>query len=104
VDERSVLRPVDFLVLLALHKQPRHGYGIVKDIEALSEGRVRLVPGNLYSVLSRLLDWGLIAQAPSAAGDDRRRDYRITALGRKSLRAETGRLQRLLAKAGAAGL
>jgi len=99
------LKPVDLMVLLALHEKDRHGYGIVKDIERYSEGRVRLVPGNLYSVLARLLDWGLIQEAEQRGeADARRRQYRITGPGRASLRAEARRLRKLLAFAEAAGV
>ena len=48
VDAKLPLRPVDFHILLVLTDGELHGYGIVKEIEARSEGRIRLEPGNLY--------------------------------------------------------
>lgn len=96
-DTHAPYRPVDFMVLLALQEQPRHGYAIVKDIERYSEGRVRLAPGNLYGVLARLLDWGLVEEAARRSGDDpRRRCYQLTGAGRVALREETRRLKRLV--------
>lgn len=93
------LKPVDYLVLLALHERDRHGYGIVKDIERLSDGQVSLVPGNLYAVISRLVDGGLVREAASPdGGDSRRRTYRLTPAGRRLLAAETRRLEGLLAR------
>lgn len=102
--EHLPLKPVDLMVLLALHEKDRHGYGIVKDIERYSEGRVRLVPGNLYSVIARLLEWGLVEEADHRGAGERRRHYRITTSGRASLRAEARRLRKLLAIAEAAGV
>jgi DNA-binding PadR family transcriptional regulator len=92
------LKPVDYLVLLALHEQDRHGYGIVKDIEQISDGKIRLVPGNLYSVIARLADDGFVREAPAQRGDSRRRHYRLTASGRRLLTAETRRLSELLSR------
>jgi len=75
------------LVLTSLADQPRHGYAIAKDVEALAG--VRLGPGTLYATLSRLEARGLIEGLPA---QDRRRPYRITGSGRALLR---GRLERL---------
>jgi len=99
-EEQSLpLKPVDYLVLLALHERPRHGYGIVKDIERLSDGRVSLVPGNLYGVIARLVDAELVRDAPGNGSEDpRRRHYRLTPGGRRVLAAETRRLESLLAR------
>ena len=58
------LKPVDFLVLLVLERRDRHGYGIVQDVKAETGGSVRLVPGNLYAVLHRLMVNGLLEEAP----------------------------------------
>jgi len=99
-DADSPLKPVDYLVLLALHGGDRHGYGIVKDIERLSDGGIRLVPGNLYSVIARLSEAGLVRDAPrrSGTGDPRRRHYRLTPSGRRRLADETRRLEGLLSR------
>ena len=75
------------LILTSLIEGPRHGYAIVKDIEAVSG--VRLGPGTLYATLSRLEARDLIQALPAA---ERRRPYRITDAGVELLR---GRLQRM---------
>ena len=88
-----------FQILLALTDEPRHGYGIILDIQARTGGAVRLGTGTLYTAIAGLLDDELVAEtrAPAAAGiDERRRYYRVTALGRRVLEAETGRLNALV--------
>jgi DNA-binding PadR family transcriptional regulator len=104
-DELLPLKPIDFHILLVLMDGDLHGYGIVKEIEDRSEGRIRLEPGNLYRYVRRLVDEGLVVPAarrdvPSdggAAGGARRRDYRVTPLGREVLRAEAMRMRSLVA-------
>jgi DNA-binding PadR family transcriptional regulator len=97
VEPMLPLRPVDFLVLLVLERGERHGYGIVQDVEAETEGAVRLVPGNLYAVLHRLLEAGLLEEAPRRAErDERRRNYRLTGMGRRVLAAEAERMRELV--------
>ena len=95
------LKPIDFLVLMVLSDVERHGYGIVQDIAEQTEGRVQLVPGNLYSVLRRLLGLGVIEESsrrPARDLDDqRRRYYAITEFGRDVLASEARRLQGLVA-------
>lgn len=94
------LKPVDFLILLALVEQERHGYGMLRDISDLTDGALELDPGNLYRSLRRLLDEKLIqksARRPAADSDDERRQYyRLTALGRKTAAAEARRMEGLL--------
>jgi DNA-binding PadR family transcriptional regulator len=87
------LKSADFHILLALADGPRHGYGIMKEVETESGGGVRLEIGSLYRLLGRLLDSGLIEDADA---DDRRRYYRITRLGRRVLKAEAERLMGLV--------
>ena len=87
------LKPSDFHVLLALADGPLHGYGIMKEVERESGGEVRLEIGSLYRLLGRLLDDGLLEEAD---GDERRRYYRISRLGRRVLRAEAERLAGLV--------
>jgi DNA-binding PadR family transcriptional regulator len=85
----SPLKPVELFVLAVLREGPLHGYGIVQEVETRSGGRIRIRPGNLYRVLDRLLDRGLVEVSGNrGAGDDRRTDYRITPLGRKTAQAE----------------
>ena len=71
------LTPVELLTLAALGDRPRYGYEIVQRIDELSQGRVRVRPGNLYRVLHRLGELGLATQAEEAAGasEDERRQY-----------------------------
>jgi DNA-binding PadR family transcriptional regulator len=83
------LKPVELFVLAVLREGPLHGYGIVQEVAARSGGRIQVRPGNLYRVLDRLLDRGLVDVAGNrGSGDDRRTDYRITPLGRKTAQAE----------------
>lgn len=93
-----------FYVLLALSIKERHGYEILKYVEANSEGRVRLGPGTLYTTLKRLLDAGLISELldrPEPEKDDpRRRYYKLSPRGRAELGAELGRMQHALELAG----
>ncbi len=91
------LKSVDVHVLVSLLDHPRHGYGIVKEIRSRSGGSLRLEPGNLYRVLRRLLDVGLIEPSePPEQGitdDDRRRYYVATPAGRATLRKEIARMR-----------
>ena len=90
------LTSVVFEILLALAAGERHGYEIMQDVERRTDGRIVLHPGTLYRALGRLLDQGLIEELdarPAADRDDeRRRYYRLSALGRSVARAEVERL------------
>ena len=78
-----------FFVLTALADGPRHGYGIVGEVEELSQGRVKLKIGSLYGVLDRLAAEGLIEPDREEAHDGRlRRYYRLTRDGRRALAEE----------------
>jgi len=100
--------PADFLplpadalfIMLALAAEPLHGYGIMRDVEVRSEGKVLLQTGALYRMLRRLLADGLIQECdrpPGAASDDeRRRYYQPTAFGREVLEAEVARMSRIV--------
>jgi PadR family transcriptional regulator, regulatory protein PadR len=78
-----------FFVLTALAGGPRHGYGIVGEVDELSQGRVRLKIGSLYGVLDRLAADGLIEPDREESRDGRlRRYYRITSDGRQALAEE----------------
>jgi len=94
------LKPVDFLVLVTLAGGARHGYGIVADVAEQSGGRVKLVPGNLYAVLQRLGEEGLLEETdrrPAPDLDDRRRRYyAITPFGRNVVAAEARRLKEVV--------
>lgn len=91
------LKPADLFVLLVLADGPRHGYGIMKEVERQSQGAVRLEVGSLYRLIARLSETGLIEDVPGESPDgERRRDYRITALGRRIAGAEARRLEAVL--------
>jgi DNA-binding PadR family transcriptional regulator len=72
-----------------------HGYAIMRRVEEQTGSRMRLGPGTLYSSVQALLEEGLI-QEIEAAGQERRRCYRLTTAGRKLARAEADRLADLL--------
>ena len=83
------------LILMSLAAEPRHGYALMKDIEALSQGRVRLSTGTLYGALHRLLQDRWIERF---AQEDTSRDkqaYRLTASGRRQLQTELERMKQL---------
>ena len=107
-EELLPLSPAAFHVLLALAEGERHGYAIIKDVEARTGGRVRMGPGTLYGAVKRMLDEGLIEESderPDAALDDeRRRYYRLTGFGRRVAAAEAERLSGLVAAARARNL
>ena len=106
--EMLPLKPVDFLVLLVLSDGERHGYGIVQDIEAETDGAVRMLPGNLYAVLGRLLRDGLVQESGRRPArdldDERRRYYALTPLGRRVAIAEARRMEETLSMARAKNL
>jgi DNA-binding PadR family transcriptional regulator len=100
--------PADFLplpsdavcILLALAAGPLHGYGIIRDVEARSDGRIVLQTGALYRMLRRLLDDGFIDErdrpTEAESDDERRRYYGLTAFGRAVLDAEVARMSGLV--------
>jgi DNA-binding PadR family transcriptional regulator len=102
VDARAYLplSPQQFHILLALLDGQRHGYGIIGDVEARTDGALRLGTGTLYTALARLEALELVdepARRPAAHDDDERRKYyRLTPLGRAVLQAETDRLEGLV--------
>lgn len=99
------LTPAAFHVLLALADGPKHGYLILKEVEDRTGGEVRLSTGTLYGLIKRFLDDELIVElAPPADDDERRRPYKLTALGRDVAAGEAERLQRLVSAARAARL
>lgn len=91
------------LILSSLAEEDRHGYAIKKDVERRTAGEVHLGSTSLYRLLGQLLDEKLITELPTTDEDDvRRRYYRITPAGRRSLATELARLERLLLAARAA--
>ncbi|MEJ3750271.1 PadR family transcriptional regulator [Actinomycetes bacterium KLBMP 9797] len=83
-----------FFILTALAEQPLHGYGVMRAVGELSEGRLRLRAGTLYAALDRLADDGLVAVDREEAVEGRlRRYYRLTDHGATALQAEVERLR-----------
>ena len=103
----DVLPPATFHILLALADDDRHGYAIIQDIAARTDGELRLSAGTLYRSIQRMLEQGLIVETrerPAPEEDDeRRRYYRITPEGTAAARAEARRLGQLVKMARAAG-
>jgi DNA-binding PadR family transcriptional regulator len=89
------LTPAVLHILLALSTQERHGYGIMKQVETDSQGKVKMGPGTLYGSLGRMIDAGLIRESNKKVDpkmdDERRVYYKITGLGQKALVAELER-------------
>ena len=87
------MRQAAFFVLTALADQPRHGYGILREVEDLSDGTVQLRVGTLYGVLDRLTADGLIVLDREEVHEGRlRRYYRLTGEGTAALDAEAERM------------
>jgi DNA-binding PadR family transcriptional regulator len=101
------LPPAVFHILMALADEDRHGYGIIQEVRARTDGEVRLSPGTLYRSIQNMLDADLIVEVserPAPEQDDeRRRYYRITPFGEAVARAEANRLHELVRLARASG-
>jgi DNA-binding PadR family transcriptional regulator len=99
-DAREPLTAPALHILLALVDGDRHGLGIADDVHAFTNGRIALGPGTLYGAIKRLLDAGLIVDAPArpkAVEDDpRRRYYRLTVAGRRAVEAEARALAQVV--------
>jgi DNA-binding PadR family transcriptional regulator len=107
------LREPTLFILLTLSKRRMHGYAILKDVEALSEGRVVLSTGTLYGALARLLEQGVIRKSSDESGEDssgskslsgrgdvrERKYYELTQFGRRVLEGEINRMATILATA-----
>ncbi len=86
-----------YYILVTLGSGPAHGYGMMQEIERMSNGRVKIGAGTLYTALNTLLNKGLIETAPVPDGaDPRRKLYAITPAGKQVLEAEMRRLEELL--------
>src|SRR5712672_939689 len=90
------LTPPVFHILLALADEERHGYGIMQDVARQTDDALQLGPGTLYGCLKRMLAAGLVEESDERPDleldDERRRYYRMSALGRRVVRAEAQRL------------
>jgi DNA-binding PadR family transcriptional regulator len=94
------LTPAVFHILLALSSGERHGYGVMKQVELDSQGKVSMGAGTLYGSLKRMLGAGLVQESDkrvdSAMGDERRIYYQITNVGKQALAAELERYKHLV--------
>jgi len=88
-------------ILTSLAEEPRHGYALIKDIERLSHGRVRLSTGTLYGAIRRLVEAGWIEPFDQADTSRDKQEYRLTSEGSKRLRIELDRMRELTQKASA---
>ena len=108
VDALLPLPPVTFHILLALADGDRHGYAIIQDIEARTNGELKLGAGTLYRSIHRMLEQGLVIESnrrpPRALDDERRRYYRLTPFATAVARAEARRLTQLVRLARARGM
>src|SRR5579884_1544671 len=102
-EKKAPLTEPVLLILMSLAQKPRHGYALMRDIESLSNGRVRLSTGTLYGALRRLLDDLWIERFEQEDTSRDKQAYRITPTGRTRLRAELDRMKQLT-RAGAARL
>jgi DNA-binding PadR family transcriptional regulator len=98
------LREPTFFILLSIAEAHKHGYAILKGVESLSNGKVKLSNGTLYGALVRLQDQGLIERVSKTEPPDSgrpRKAYRLTSNGRRVLVAEIDRMQHLIDTASA---
>ncbi|MGO8931782.1 MAG: PadR family transcriptional regulator [Limisphaerales bacterium] len=90
--EMPPLTPAVFHVLLALTDGERHGYAIMQEVAENTRGRIKMGPGTLYGTIKRLLGARMIEESDERPDpdldDERRRYYRLTALGQRAARAE----------------
>jgi DNA-binding PadR family transcriptional regulator len=102
------LQAATFHILVALADRERHGYSIMQDVAARTDGKVRLSAATLYSSIRRMLEQGLIAELPESpdpeSQDERRRYYGLTDFGRRVAMAEAQRLTAMLSQARQTGL
>jgi DNA-binding PadR family transcriptional regulator len=92
------LTPAVYNILLALADGEKHGYAIMLEVEANTDGEVTMGPGTLYGSIKRMLAAGLIEESDQRPDpdldDERRRYYRLTGVGQRALRAEADRMLR----------
>ena len=101
VDRLLPLKPKVLHILLALADGPRHGYGIMQEVAARSDGQVRLWPAAMYGTLRELeeLDWIAETDQRPSDDDERRRYFALTALGKRVLSSEVRRLEAIVSHA-----
>jgi DNA-binding PadR family transcriptional regulator len=100
-DPPPPLKPKVLQILLVLADGPRHGYAIMQEVAARTEGQVRLWPTALYATLRELQEQDLIAESDQRADDDdeRRRYFALTPLGKRALAADVRRLEAIVGHA-----
>jgi len=100
---KAPLTPAVLHILLALSTYERHGYGIMKQVESDSQGKVKMGPGTLYGSLGRMIEAGLIHESDKkidpSMDDERRVYYKISGLGAKALASELERYRDIVAVA-----
>jgi len=100
-ETNTPLTPAVLHILLALSTEERHGYGIMKQVEAESQGKVKMGPGTLYGSLGRMIEAGLIRESDKKVDpemdDERRVYYKITGPGLTGLAAELERYREVVA-------
>lgn len=94
------LTPAAFHIMLVLADGENHGYAIMREVAEHTQGKMRLGPGSLYGTIKRMLADGWIEESDERPDpqldDERRRYYRLTAVGRKLVQAEAERLEQLV--------
>ncbi len=99
----SPLTPAVLYILLALSTGERHGYGIMKQVELDSQGKMKMGPGTLYGSIGRMIAAELIAESDKKVDpkldDERRIYYKLTGLGQKALARELDRYRDVVAAA-----
>ena len=98
VDHLLPLKPKVLHILLALADGPRHGYSVMQEVAARSDGQVRIWPAALYGTLRELEELDLIVESGKrpSEDDERRRYFELTPLGKRVLSAEVGRLEAIV--------
>jgi DNA-binding PadR family transcriptional regulator len=107
IEELLPLPPATLHILLAIAEGERHGYAIIQDVEARTDGALRMSAGTLYRSVARMVEQGLIVEVATRrtrAEDERRRYYRLTPFGSAVARAELRRLEQLVKFGRARGL
>jgi len=94
------LKIVNFHIMLALGERTMHGYAIMQEVYAMTQGSTQLLPGTLYRALKEMLEGGLLEEnggfKDTDTGDGRRRYYRLTDRGREAAEVEVQRLSLLV--------
>ena len=103
ITSNAPLTPAVLHILLTLSTKERHGYGIMKQVESDSEGKVNMGPGTLYGSIGRMIEAGLIRESDKEVDpemdDERRVYYKIAGLGQEALAAELQRYREVVAVA-----